>query len=82
MLNAVVLLSQMHPDVRKYTVGARRTATTVVELERQLMSPPVVATTCLSTDQYVDIFFCLSRCPNYKFDPVHYFLAECLITAL
>ena len=72
----------MHPDVRKYTVGAKQTATTVKELERQLMSPPVVATTCLSTDQYVVIFSCLSRCPNNKFDPVHYFRVECLITAL
>ena len=51
-----MLLSQVHPDVRKYTLGAKRTATTVEGLEKQLMSPPVVATTCLSTDQYVDIF--------------------------
>jgi superfamily I DNA and/or RNA helicase len=52
----MLILSKIHPDVRKYTLGAKRTATTVERLEKQLMSPPVVATTCLSTDQYVDIF--------------------------
>jgi hypothetical protein len=57
--DANIFCLQVHPDVRKYTLGARRTATTVEGLERQLMSPPVVATTCLSTDQYVDIFFSL-----------------------
>jgi DNA replication ATP-dependent helicase Dna2 len=56
LICCVVLLSQVHPDVRKYTLGAKRTAATVEGLEKQLMSPPVVATTCLSTDQYVDVY--------------------------
>jgi len=49
------IIAQVHPDVRKYTLNARRTATTVEQLEAQLMSPPVVATTCLSIDQYVTL---------------------------
>ena len=44
---------QVHPDVRKYTLESRKRASTVEQLEYQLMSPPVVATTCLSIDQYV-----------------------------
>lgn len=42
---------RVHPEVRKYTLGARRKATTVEMLEQQIMAPPVVATTCLSLDQ-------------------------------
>jgi DNA replication ATP-dependent helicase Dna2 len=49
------MITQVHPDVRKYTLNARRTATTVEQLEAQLMSPPVVATTCLSIDQCVTL---------------------------
>jgi hypothetical protein len=45
------LFAQVHPDVRKYMLNARRTATTV-EQEAQFMSPPVVATTCLSIDHW------------------------------
>jgi DNA replication ATP-dependent helicase Dna2 len=58
------LLPQVHPDLWKYTLGAKQKATTVEGLEKQLMLPPVVATTCLSTDQYVDIFSCLSLPDN------------------
>ena len=47
------MIVQVHLDVRKYTLNARRTATMVEQLEAQLMSPPAVATTCLSIDQYV-----------------------------
>lgn len=42
---------QVHPDIHKYTLSARTDATTVEQLERQVMTPPVVATTCLSVDQ-------------------------------
>lgn len=78
----------MHPDIRKYTLNAKRTATTVEGLERQLMSPPVVATTCLSTDQYVSHIFHPTRLLSSKknnycsLNPVHYFRAECSIIAL
>ncbi|KZO94575.1 Dna2-domain-containing protein [Calocera viscosa TUFC12733] len=41
---------KVHPDVKKYTLGARPQATTVQQLEHQLLLPPVVATTCLSID--------------------------------
>ncbi|KDR70214.1 hypothetical protein GALMADRAFT_76567, partial [Galerina marginata CBS 339.88] len=45
-------VDKVHPEVRKYTLSARRTPTTVEQLEKQLMDAPVVATTCLSVDQY------------------------------
>ncbi|TEB08749.1 Dna2-domain-containing protein [Coprinellus micaceus] len=41
-------LEKIHPDVRKYTIGARKKAETVEQLEMQWMGPPVVASTCLS----------------------------------
>ena len=42
---------QVHPDVQKYTLSSLRPAKTIEELERQVMGPPVVATTCLTIDQ-------------------------------
>lgn len=50
---------KVHPSVKEYTLDARRQARTVEELERQLCSPPVVATTCLSVDQCVYFPFLL-----------------------
>ena len=47
-LNVVL---QVHPDILKYTLSARPIPTSVEQLERQLLTPPVVATTCLSIDQ-------------------------------
>ncbi|KAJ3750860.1 DNA replication factor Dna2-domain-containing protein [Lentinula detonsa] len=44
-------IDKVHPDVRQFTLNDRRRATTVEQLEYQLMSPPVVATTCLSIDE-------------------------------
>ncbi|EJT99626.1 Dna2-domain-containing protein [Dacryopinax primogenitus] len=41
---------KVHPDLKKYTLAARPQATTVQQLENQLLLPPVVATTCLSID--------------------------------
>ncbi|KAF9644272.1 Dna2-domain-containing protein [Thelephora ganbajun] len=41
---------KIHPDAHKYTLSARSTAMTVEQLEHQVMTPPVVATTCLSID--------------------------------
>ncbi|KAF6760438.1 AAA domain-containing protein [Ephemerocybe angulata] len=41
-------LEKIHPDVRKYTLSAKRKAETVEQLEAQWMGPPVVAATCLS----------------------------------
>ncbi|KAI6145369.1 Dna2-domain-containing protein [Pisolithus tinctorius] len=42
---------KVHPDTREFTLSARKTATTIEQLENQIMSPPVVATTCLTIDQ-------------------------------
>jgi len=47
----IIVVSQVHPHILKYTLGARPTPTSVEQLERQLLTPPVVATTCLSIDQ-------------------------------
>ncbi|KAF9261112.1 Dna2-domain-containing protein [Marasmius fiardii PR-910] len=46
-------VDKVHPDVKHLTLGARVPATTVEQLEHQLMTPPVIATTCLTIDQYV-----------------------------
>ncbi|KAI0946663.1 hypothetical protein AcW1_010068 [Taiwanofungus camphoratus] len=43
-------LDKIHPDVQKFTLSAQRRATTIEQLEHQVMTPPVVATTCLSID--------------------------------
>ncbi|KAG6852485.1 hypothetical protein C0991_011583 [Blastosporella zonata] len=43
-------IDKIHPDVHKFTLANRRAPTTIEQLEHQLMSPPVVATTCLSID--------------------------------
>lgn len=77
----IIFSLQVHPDVRKYMLNAKRTATTVQGLEKQLMSPPVVATTCLSTDQYGYLYLQTIR-SNNKSPLVQYFRAECSIIAL
>ncbi|KAJ6613311.1 Dna2-domain-containing protein [Mycena sp. CBHHK59/15] len=41
-------VDKVHPDIQQFTLASRRTPTTVEQLEHQIMSPPVVATTCLS----------------------------------
>ncbi|KAJ7459871.1 AAA domain-containing protein [Mycena latifolia] len=41
-------VDKVHPEIQQFTLSARRTPTTVEQLEHQIMSPPVVATTCLS----------------------------------
>ncbi|OAX37312.1 Dna2-domain-containing protein [Rhizopogon vinicolor AM-OR11-026] len=46
-------VDKVHPHVRKFTLSERRLPTTVEELENQIITPPVVATTCLTIDQYV-----------------------------
>ncbi|KAF4610251.1 hypothetical protein D9613_010517 [Agrocybe pediades] len=44
-------VDKVHPEVRKYTVqGGGKQPETVDEMERQVLVPPVVATTCLSID--------------------------------
>lgn len=43
-------VDKVHRDMRKYTLDAIRVST-VEQFERQIMSRPVVATTCLSVDQ-------------------------------
>ncbi|KAI0718426.1 Dna2-domain-containing protein [Cerioporus squamosus] len=44
-------LDKIHPAAQKYTLAARPLAKNIEQLEHQVMSPPVVATTCLSVDQ-------------------------------
>ncbi|KAF9010450.1 Dna2-domain-containing protein [Hymenopellis radicata] len=39
---------KVHPSVRCMTLAAKRTPTTVEQLEQQVMTPLIVATTCLS----------------------------------
>ncbi|KAJ7761485.1 DNA replication factor Dna2-domain-containing protein [Mycena maculata] len=41
-------VDKVHPEIQQFTLASRRTPTTVEQLEHQIMSPPVVATTCLS----------------------------------
>lgn len=50
-LTMSVQLIKVDPDIRPYTLAALDKAVSVEELERQLLRPPVVATTCLSIDQ-------------------------------
>ncbi|KAJ7675810.1 Dna2-domain-containing protein [Mycena polygramma] len=49
-------VDKVHPEIQQFTLAARRTPTTVEQLEHQIMSPPVVATTCLSVDHSAKIF--------------------------
>lgn len=44
-------VDKVHPDMRKYTMSAKKAAKSLLEYETQIMSPPVVATTCLSIEQ-------------------------------
>ena len=61
---------KIHPDMRKYTLNAIKVST-VEQFERQIMSAPVVATTCLSVDQWV-VFVVLCQCSSIflPFSPV------------
>ncbi|EIW80184.1 Dna2-domain-containing protein [Coniophora puteana RWD-64-598 SS2] len=43
-------VDKVHPDIRHFTLADRRIPTTIEQLEHQIMSPPVVATTCLTID--------------------------------
>ncbi|TBU22348.1 Dna2-domain-containing protein [Dichomitus squalens] len=43
-------LDKIHPEVQSRTLAARPLAKTIEQLEHQVMSPPVVATTCLTID--------------------------------
>ncbi|KAG2004575.1 DNA replication helicase dna2, variant 2 [Coprinopsis cinerea AmutBmut pab1-1] len=43
-------IDKVHPDARRYTLEARPKAQTVAGLEKQWLSPPVVASTCLGVD--------------------------------
>ncbi|EPQ56685.1 hypothetical protein GLOTRDRAFT_75513 [Gloeophyllum trabeum ATCC 11539] len=44
-------VDKIHPHVQEFTPAARQRASTVEQLEHQLITPPVVATTCLSIDK-------------------------------
>ncbi|KAF5381699.1 hypothetical protein D9615_005608 [Tricholomella constricta] len=52
-------IDKIHPDVHKFTLADRRTPTTIEQLEHQLMTPPVVATTCLSVDHRRKFDYCI-----------------------
>ncbi|CAE6444548.1 unnamed protein product [Rhizoctonia solani] len=43
-------IDKIHMEARKFALGAKETPETLEALERQLLRPPVVATTCLSID--------------------------------
>ncbi|CCL99895.1 uncharacterized protein FIBRA_01920 [Fibroporia radiculosa] len=43
-------LDKIHPDAFEFTLASRRAATNIEQLEQQVMTPPVIATTCLSLD--------------------------------
>ncbi|KAH8096830.1 Dna2-domain-containing protein [Cristinia sonorae] len=44
-------VDKIHPEVHGFTLAARQPAASVEQLEQQIMSPAVVATTCLAIDQ-------------------------------
>ncbi|KAI0654950.1 Dna2-domain-containing protein [Cubamyces menziesii] len=48
-------LDKIHPAIQKYTLAARPLAKTIEQLEQQVMSPPVVATTCLTIDHQLQV---------------------------
>ncbi|KAF5366926.1 hypothetical protein D9757_010828 [Collybiopsis confluens] len=50
---SILRLGNVNRDVRKYTLAHQTRTSTVEQLEHKLMSPPVVATTCLSIDDAV-----------------------------
>ncbi|KAI5999994.1 Dna2-domain-containing protein [Pisolithus albus] len=52
---------KVHPDARKFTLSARKTATTIEQLENQIMSPPVVATTSKKAGLEISLFRRLSE---------------------
>ncbi|KAK0199920.1 DNA replication factor Dna2-domain-containing protein [Desarmillaria ectypa] len=43
---------KVHPEIRSMTLSSKREPTTIEQLEFQIITPPVVATTCLSIDKY------------------------------
>lgn len=43
-------VDKIHPEARRFTLADRRTPTTIEQLEHLIMTPPVIATTCLSID--------------------------------
>jgi DNA replication ATP-dependent helicase Dna2 len=52
---ALHLTRQVHPDVRQLTLDAMGPSASTADLEARLMSPPVVATTCLAVNQCVHL---------------------------
>ncbi|GJJ13038.1 hypothetical protein Clacol_007287 [Clathrus columnatus] len=43
-------VEKVHPDIHKFTLSSQPHATTIEQLEHQILRPSVVATTCLSVD--------------------------------
>ncbi|KAF4585162.1 Tripartite DNA replication factor [Pleurotus pulmonarius] len=43
-------IDKVHPDIRKFTISAQKKATSVEQIEEMILTPPIVATTCLSLD--------------------------------
>ncbi|KAH7884747.1 Dna2-domain-containing protein [Phlebopus sp. FC_14] len=54
-------VDKVQPDIRKFTLSERKTATTIEQLENQLMSPPVVATTSKKRGLETSLFRRLSE---------------------
>jgi hypothetical protein len=51
LMRLVSFAPQVHPDVRHLTLEAFADPSSLSQLEDTLMSPQIVATTCLSIDQ-------------------------------
>ncbi|KAL0959129.1 hypothetical protein HGRIS_014422 [Hohenbuehelia grisea] len=43
-------VDKIHPGVLQYTLSSKKKASTIEQLEQQILVPPVVATTCLSLE--------------------------------
>lgn len=48
---------KIHLEARKFSLAAKDPPETLEALERMLLRPPVVATTCLSIEQYASACF-------------------------
>jgi hypothetical protein len=57
---------QIHLEARKFSLASKDLPENLEALERQLLRPPVVATTCLSIEQYVSFFLVTGRSLTFR----------------
>lgn len=50
-MRELLTVSQVHPDVQHLTLEAYEASANMDQLNARLMTPPVVAATCLAIDQ-------------------------------